>query len=161
MLFRSSAQASLGSIAVLDLDYEDGVLWVLAEDRLVTVSETGAVENPYLFGRSYLKGCNFGGDGYAFILLGRYRAGSATQALVIGPDGSANATLNLWGQVLDFSSAGGYCSLLTGNGLTIYTHQLQPYATLSSTQGARYTALSSDGSALLADAQQAWLYIPN
>ena len=67
----------------------------------------------------------------------------------------------LSGQVLDFDGAGNYCSLLSGSVLTIYTPDFREYAALDSTQGARYTELSSNGSALLADSQQAWLYIPS
>ena len=154
-------QVELGSCAVLDLDYENGVLWVLGEDRLLIVDPKEGGVQTYSFGRSYLKGCDFGGDGFALLLLGRYRAGSADQALTIRPDGTAASSLSLSGQVLSFDSAGGYCSLLTGSELTIYTQDLTPYAALTDTQAARHTALSSDGSALLADAQQAWLYIPN
>lgn len=156
-----SARVSLDGAAVLDLDYENGTLWVLGEDRLMTVSDNGKDIQSYSFGRSYLKGCHFGGDGFALVLLGRYRAGSASQAVIIGPDGVVKATLDLSGQVLDYSSAGNYCALLTGGGLSIYTSDFSPYAALTSTQGARYTALAADGSALLANAQQAWLYIPS
>ena len=69
--------------------------------------------------------------------------------------------MDLSGQVLSFDSAGNYCALLTGSELTIRTRDLTPYAVLADTQGARHTALSHNGSALLADAQQAWLYIPD
>lgn len=55
------AQVSLGSVTVLDLDYEDGLLWVLGEDRVMTLSDDGKSANSYPFGRSYLKGCDFGG----------------------------------------------------------------------------------------------------
>lgn len=155
-----SAQISLGNTTVLDLDYETDTLWVLGEDRLMTVELASQTVQTCSFGRSYLKGCGLGGDGFALLLLGRYRAGSATQALTIDPDGSIRAALDLPSQVLSFDCAGNYCSLLTGSALTIYTPSLTPYAALESTQGARYTALAADGSALLADAQQAWLYIP-
>ena len=71
-------------------------------------------------------------------------------------------TMDLSGQVLDYSAAGNYWALLTGSALTIYTSTGQePYALLESLQGARYVDLSRDGSALLASAQQAWLYLPN
>ena len=155
------AQVELGGCAVLDLDYENGALWVLGEDRLLVVDPKEGGVQTYSFGRSYLKGCDFGGDGFALLLLGRYRAGSADQALTILPDGTAGSSLSLSGQVLSFDSAGGYCSLLTGSELTIYTQDLTAYAALSDTQAARHTALSPNGSALLADAQQAWLYIPD
>lgn len=154
------AQATLGNSTVLDLDYDNGTVWALGESQLMMVSEKDGSIQTYSFGRSYLKGCDLDGDGFALLLLGRYRAGSATQALTIAPDGSVKASMDLSGQVLAFDSAGTYCSLLMGSGLTIYTQDLHPYSSLESTLGARYTALSADGSALLADTQQAWLYIP-
>lgn len=156
-----SAQASLDGATVLDLDYENGRLWVLGEDCLMTVSDDGQNVASYSFGRSYLKGCSLGGDGFALLLLGSYRAGSASQAVTVDESGQVIAQLPLSGQVLDFDSAGNYCALLSGSALAIYTSDFQEYAALDSTQGARYTELSSNGSALLADSQQAWLYIPS
>lgn len=156
-----SAQVDLGNMAVLELDYESQTLWALGEDRLVAISTDDQSVQTYSFANTYLKGYALGGDGYVFLLLGRYRAGAVSQAVTVSSDGSVIASQDLSVQVLDFDSAGNYCSLLTGSGLTIYTKDLQPYSTLSATQGARYTALASDGSAMLADAQQAWLYIPN
>ena len=156
-----SAQASLDGATVLDLDYENGRLWVLGEDCLMTVSDDGQEVASYSFGRSYLKGCSLGGNGFALLLLGSYRAGSASQAVTIDETGQVIAQLTLSGQILDFDSAGSYCSLLSGSALTIYTSNFQEYAVLDSTQGARYTELSSNGSAMLADSQQAWLYIPS
>jgi hypothetical protein len=153
-------EVDLGGMTVLDLDYESGQLWLLGDDQVSIVDDKTGDSHTYSFGRSYLKGCDLGGDGFALVLTGRYRAGSATQALVIGPDGTVQATLDLNGQVLDCSSAGNYCSILTGSRLTIYNQHLESYATLESTQGALYTDLQSDGSALLADSQQAWLFIP-
>lgn len=156
-----SAQASLDGATVLDLDYENGQLWVLGEDCLMVVSDDGQEVTSYSFGRSYLKGCSLGGDGFALLLLGSYRAGSANQAVTINNKGEVIADLTLSGQVLDFDGAGNYCALLSGSALTIYTSDFREYAVLDSTQGARYTALSSNGSAMLADSQQAWLYIPS
>ena len=155
-----SAQVSLGSIAPLDLDYESGRLWVLGEDCLMIVSDDGKESAVYSFGRSYLKGCALGGDGFALLLLGSYRAGSASQAVTVNGEGQALAQISLTGQVLDFDAAGRYCSLLSGSQLSVCTSELADYALLESTQGARYTALSPNGSALLADSQRAWLFIP-
>ena len=155
-----SAQVELGSTVVLDLDYEQDRVWVLGEDRVVSAAPDGSESATYHLGRNYLKGCSLGGDGFALVLTSRYRMGSATQALVIDASGQAAYTLSLSGQVLDLSAAGNYCALLTGGGLTIYTSDLEPYAALEATQGARHVALSPNGSALLANSQQAWLYIP-
>ena len=154
------ATFDLGNMLVLDLDYEDDRIWALGEDSLAIVPTRGKDVVTYDFGRSYLKGCDFGGDGYALLLLGRYRTGSATQVLVIGPDGAEEASLTPNGQILAFDAAGDYCALLSGRRLDIYTRRLTPYSTLDTTQGARYTSLAPDGSALLANDQNAWLYIP-
>lgn len=156
-----SATLSLGSIAVLDLDYERQQLWVLAEDRLLCVAADGSGYQTYSFGRSYLKGCHFGGEGFALVLLSRYQAGNADQALTIGPDCQVVAGADLRAQVLSFSAAGRYLALLTGARLDIYTQDMTLYHTSESTQDARHAALSANGSALLADSQKAWLYIPS
>ena len=157
-----SAQVELGNLVCLDLEYEGDRVWVLGEDALVITDEAGENTHTYDLGRYYLKGCDLGGDGFALLLTGRYRAGSATQALILDSEGQIVQTLDLSGQVLDYSAAGNYWALLTGSELTIYTSTgAEPYAQLSDPQGARYADLASDGSALLADNQQAWLYLPN
>lgn len=154
------ATVSLGDIAVLDLEFETNRIWVVGEDTLLILSADGSTTTTYPFGRYYLKGCSLGGEDFGLLLLGRYRAGAATQALVINPDGSTHATLDLSSQVLSFDAAGRYFSLLTGDGLTIYSTDGAVSSALENTQNARYTALSPNGTALLADQQEAWLFIP-
>lgn len=155
-----SATLSLGSMTVLDLEYEQNQIWLLSDSALVVADAKGQSSAVYSFGRDYLKGCALDGDGFALLLLGRYRAGTASQMVVIGPDGALTATRNLTGQVLSFDAAGRYLALLTGDNLTIYTPDLNPYATLESAQNARYTALTPNGTAILADQQKVWLFRP-
>lgn len=157
-----SAQVELGNIVCLDLDYESGRVWVLGEDALFIAGETGEDTKTYSLGRAYLKGCDLEGTGFALLLTGPYREGSATQALIIDSQGQVVQTQALTSQVLDYSAAGNYWALLTGAALSVHTSaDPEPYALLSDPQGARQVDLSSDGSALLSDAQQAWLYIPS
>lgn len=155
-----SLQVELGGLTVLDLDYEEGLLWVLGEDRLLTVPTDGSETRTYFLTPGYLKGCSLEGDGFALLLTGPYRAGAAAQAVVV--DGSAQAvrSIPLAGQVLDCSAAGEYFSLLSGSRLTIYGQETEPYAVLDDPQGARHVDLAPNGSALLANDQQAWLFIP-
>ena len=155
-----SAQVNLGSINVLDMDYEDGLLWVLCEDRLLTVTPDGETVQTYHISPSYLKGCSLEGDGFALLLTGRYRSGGATQALIIGKDGQVLQSLPLSNQVLDYAADGKYFGLLSGSRLLLYDLNLEVYATLDNSQGARRLDLSPNGSALLANDQKAWLYIP-
>ena len=155
-----SAQVDLGSLMVLDLDYEDGLIWVLGEDRLMMIHTEDMSVQTYSFSPSYLKGCSLGGDGFAFLLTGRYRSGGATQAIVIsGADHSARS-IDLSGQILDFAAGGEYCALLYGSRLVLYDQTLTQYARLDNPQAARKLDLAPNGSALLANDQQAWLYIP-
>ena len=151
----------LGSCVPLDLDYESDTLWVLGEDQLLTVDPDSCQLQSYSFGRFYLKGCDFGGKGFALLLLGRYRAGTASQVVTIGPDAAALGSLSLSSQTLSFDCAGSYCALLSGSRLDLYDPALALTNSLGTTQGARYVSMQDDGSALLADAQQAWLYIPD
>ena len=155
-----SAQVDLGSLAVLDLDFEDGLLWVLGEDRLLTVTPDGQNTQTYNFSPNYLKGCSLGGDGFALLLTGRYRSGSADRALVIGKDTQAVQTIPLTNQILDYAASGGYCALLTGSQLSVYNTSLEFVAGVKNSRAARRVDLNTNGSALLANDQQAWLYIP-
>ena len=152
---------NLKDMVVLDLEYEDGRLWVLGDDQLAIVPDSKRKEPViFPFGRAYLKGCHFGGDGFAMLLTGRYRSGSATDLQIISSDGEVLAHQELEGQVLDFSAAGNYCAVLSGSHLDIYSKRLARYDSLDSTQGARYADLAPDASVLLGNDQRAWLYLP-
>lgn len=156
------AQVDLGSLTVLDVDFDEGVVWLLGEDRLLTVSllPEGQQVQTYYISPNYLKGCSLGGDGFAFLLVGRYRSGGATQALRIDSSAQAVQSIPLNSQVLDYAAAGDTCALLSGSQLSLYNAKLEQFADVGNTQAARKVALSANGSAVLANDQYAWLYIP-
>lgn len=154
------ATVTLPGFTVLDMDFDSAGIWLLGQSSLVVLSADGAQRHEYVFSPGYLKGYALEGDGFAALLLGKYRAGSAREAVTVGADGNLLARQELSAQVLSLSAAGDYVALLTSLGLEIFTSQLQPYAILADTLSARHVALYSDASALLADSQQAWLYIP-
>ncbi len=156
------AQVDLGSLTVLDMDFDEGVVWLLGEDRLLTVSllPEGQQVQTYYISPNYLKGCSLGGDGFAFLLVGRYRSGGATQALRIDSSAQAVQSIPLNSQVLDYAAAGDTYALLSGSQLSLYNAKLEQFADVGNTQAARKVALSANGSAVLANDQYAWLYIP-
>ena len=156
-----SAQVDLGSLTVLDLDFEAGMLWVLCEDRLITVTPDGQQVQTCLISPNYLKGCTLEGDNFALLLTGQYRSGGATQALIIDASAQIIQTIPITGQVLDYAASGNYFALLSGGRLSLYDRvTMDLYATLENTQAARRVDLAPNASALLANDQQAWLYIP-
>lgn len=156
-----SAQLDLGNLVVLDMDYEDGLLWLLCDDRIITVSDDAETVTSYPFGHRYLKGYSLKGEGFALLLLSGYETGNADEAVTLDGSCAQLAQMSLSGQVLDFDCAGSYAALLTGSELTVYDRTLSTRSRLDDTQGARYTALRRDGSAALADQQSCWLYIPD
>ena len=155
------AVVSLGNTMVLELEYENDLVWILGEEQVSAVQDDGTVAGIYTLGRNYLKGCSFGGDGYALLLMGRYQAGSAEQAVIVGEDGTELAVQTLTSDVLAFDAAGRYVALLTGDQLNLYTAEFAPYSSLERTQNARYLSLSDSGAVLLANSLQAWLYLPS
>lgn len=155
-----SAEVTLGNTTVLDLDYESGQLWVLGERALSIISDQNASLTVWPFSQYYLKGAHLGGNGFACLLLGRYRTGDADLAVTIGADGAVLGQLSSPGSILSLSARGRYIALLHGGTLNIYTQDFTAYATLDGTQNAHTVALIEDGSALLADSQTAWLYLP-
>lgn len=154
------ATISLGNAVVLDLKYDSNTIWALSETALHTISLPEGAIATYPFDRYYLKGCSLQGNDFALILLGRYRSGSATQAIVLGADAQLLASQPLQGQVLSYAAAGNYYSLLVGDTLKIYTGEFSLYSSHATSLGAKYTALAPNGTALLASTRQAWLYIP-
>lgn len=156
------AQLELGSLSVLDMDFDEDLIWLVGEDRLLTVSlsSEGETLQTYYISPNYLKGCSLGGDGFALVLTGRYRSGNADQAIIVDSTAQAVQVLPLSNQILDYAAAGSYCALLTGTRLNIYDSTLTPYSSLDNALAARRLDLAPNGSALLANGQQAWLYIP-
>ena len=156
------AQIDLGSMTVLDMDFDGEGIWLVGEDRLhiVALTAEGQEIRTCLFSPNYLKGCSLGGDGFAFLLMGRYRSGSADQAMRVDSAGQITQSIPLTGQVLDYAAAGNTCALLTGSRLSLYNENLEFTAGTENSRAARKVALSPGGSALLANDQQAWVYVP-
>jgi len=155
------ATVRLDGFTVLDMDFDSSGIWLLGESSLIALSPDGASRQEYRFDPAYLKGYALEGDGFAVLLLGKYRAGSARDVVTVGADAQVIARQELNGQVLSLSAAGRYLALLSGRELTIYTRDLTPYSTLENSLNARSAALYTDGNALLSNGQEAWLYIPS
>ena len=154
------ATVELGGLTVLDMDFDSAGLWLVCDTALVILSADGQQRSDYPYDPAYLKGYALGGDGFAALLLGQYRAGSARDVVTVGQDGSVLARRTLKYQILSLSAAGRYVALLSAHDLQVCTGDLEPYSTLTDPRGARYACVCGDGSALLADSQEAWLYIP-
>lgn len=155
------ATCSLGSGVVLDLGECTAGYWALSDSSLSLVDHTGTLAGTYDFSGRYLKEFSLGGDSFAALLLGKYRAGTVSDLVVVDSTGAVSATLSINEQVLSLSASGRYLAVLTADRLDLYTADLTPYATLEGTLGARKVLMREDGTALLIDSNTARLYIPN
>lgn len=156
--FQPNLTCSLGSSVVLETRHTISHIWSMGDNGL-TITDHESNSTSVDWNDMHLKRYSLAGDDFALALLAKYRAGSQGELWVISEDGT-HQSLEIDQQVLSISAAGQYIAVLTGNQLTIYTKDLQPYATLDSTQGARKVLLLEDGSAILISADSASFYVP-
>ena len=154
------AVCSLGNNTILALNWSREPLRALGENALAFVSSDGTLAGSYSYGRRVLKGFSLDGDACT-LLLGKYRAGSSADLAVVDSAGKELATLPMAQQVLSLSAAGKYLSVLTADGLTIYSGALEPYHIADGLQGARRVLQREDGSVTLITSETARLYLPN
>lgn len=156
--------ASLDGSVILDLREQSGALWTLGDTGVFAVSlaekNLGERKGAYSYPDQYLKEFSLEGDGYAALLLGKYRAGTQAQLVVTDESGEVTGTLDIGEQVLSLSAAGRYIAVLTADRLDIYTSDLRLYDSLSGTQNAQKVLMRADGTAMLIGAKTARLYIP-
>ena len=153
-----------------DYDVTDGLVAAVTSwgNRLVTVSDTcltfagvdGEVEDTYSYQGDYLRGYDLNGDGFAALLLNRYRSGSVGRLVTVGEDGEEIASLDVNREVLSISAAGRYLAVLYTDSLVIYNSDLQEYAVLEGTDYASDVLMRTDGSALLLSMEYASLFLP-
>lgn len=151
---------SLDNNAALSLRWDEEGIWALGESALCLVDAGGTLAGSYPYDGTHLKAFSLEGEGFAALLLGKYRAGSDARLVLVSPLGEVQGQLDLSEQVLSLSSAGRYTAVLTAGRLDIYDQNLELYATLSGTQGARQVVQRPDGSALLLGVGLAQLYVP-
>ena len=156
--FTPDTTLSLGSTVVLDSRHTSDQVWMVGDRGLTIANHQGEAVTAD-WSDLYLKRYTLDGDGFAAALLGRYRAGSQAQLWVVDSQGQTR-TMDVSQQVLSLSAAGRYIAVLTGDRLDIYTADLELYASLDGTQGARSALVLEDGSAILLSADTASFYIP-
>lgn len=150
----------LGNCVGLDLCWKNDGVWVLGDSSCALAKADGTLLGRYDYAGRYLKGFSLGGDGYAVLLLGKYRAGSAAELVVVDGTGTETARLSLSDQVFSLSAAGRYIAVLSAGRLDLYQPDLTLYRTLETTQGARRVIQRADGSTMLMNADTAHLYVP-
>ncbi|HCO63139.1 MAG TPA: hypothetical protein DIT49_07215 [Clostridiales bacterium] len=156
--FTPDTTCPLDNGVVLESKHTASRLWLLGDQGLTIADHQG---NPTTvsWNGMHLKRYALSGRDFATVLLGKYRAGSQAQLWTIDSQGERH-TLEINQQVLSLAAAGRYVAVLTGDRLDIYTSDLELYASLEGTRGARTVLLTEDGSAVLLSEETASFYVP-
>lgn len=148
---------SLGNNVILELD-NTSAIWCVG-DYGVSVWDGKDVGSWSCQG-NYLKNYAISDD-FTAMLIGKYQTGSQAELYTIDAQGTPSVGRVINKQVLSLSAAGRYVAVLTADHLDIYTQDLEIYATLEGTNGARKVLMRNDGTALLIGNETARLYVPN
>lgn len=132
----------------------------VTEQGLYMLDINGAVKTSYSYGGQFLRRCVMGDGGWATLLLSRYKSGGYASLITVDDEGNELGGCDVDGEVLDISSAGRYVAVLFSDRLIIYDKYLTEVATLPDVSEARAVLMRSDGSAVLAGASSASLYLP-
>ena len=138
----------------------DGTLVTVADTCLTMASPAGEVEAVYPYNGAYLQEFDLHGDGFAALLLNRYKSGSVGRLVTVSPAGEEIASLDVNREILSLSAAGGYFFFNDTATTEIYTEELEVYASTEGTDYARDVLMRPDGSALLLAAESAHLFLP-
>lgn len=154
------ATCDLAGVAVYDLGLIGKRYCAVAEDSLHFIDQKGRAAASYSYDGGVLRRCSLGGDGYAAVLLGRYKVGSQLRLVTVNGDGKELGSLDLDGDVLSMSASGRYVAVLFADRLVIYNKNLKEYATLQGVSSAGDVLMRSDGSAVLAGSAAASVFLP-
>lgn len=165
VFYRINSEAALTTSAltgslIYDLFPMGDRFCAVMEEQLCFLDTSGEVQAAYSCGGDYLRRVVCGGDGYAALLLGRYRNGTQHRLVTVTPDGQTLAALDVDGEVLSMSAAGRYIAVLFSDHMVIYDKNLAECARLDAVSEARQVLMRADGSAVLAGSTAASLYLP-
>lgn len=157
---KEAGRCTLRGSVVYDLTAAGSGFCAVTEEQLCFLSGDGVMTTAYDYGGDYLRRVSVSDDGYAAVLLGRYRTGTQHRIATVNGEGKELAALEIDAEVASLSAAGRYVAVLTGEELVIYDKQLNPCAQLQEVSQAREVLMRSDGSAVLAGSMAASLYLP-
>lgn len=155
-----AAQLPVCKGIVYDLQHFSGGFCAVGEEGVYWLDKNGVQRAAYTYNGLFLRRCQLSEGGFAALLLSRYRTGSQTQLITVDGEGNELGGVTLEREVLDVSVAGRYVAVLCTDRLVIYDKFLTEVASLPSVSQTRAIFMREDGSAVLAAAGSASLYLP-
>ena len=164
-VYRTDSDKAVSSGAVCpgivyDLHPFDGGFCAVAEEGLYWTDKNGKALCAYPYNGLFLRRCEVSDGQFAALLLSRYRTGSETELITVDGEGNELGGVHLQREVLDLSASGRYVAVLCTDRLIIYDKFLTELASLPFVSQTRVVFMRADGSAVLAGADSASLYLP-
>ncbi len=143
-----------------DLEYlSDGRLMLISADRASFLKDDGKLLGELTFDGEYLKGYA-AGDGYAILLLGRYKAGSTGRILLVDTAGNLLTGMDTAAETQGVSASGKYLAVRYTDETILYDTDLNVLGSLQDTAGIQAAVMRSDGSAVIISGGKAAIFEP-
>lgn len=155
-----AAECKMTNNVIYQLGSVGNTFCAVGDESLFFVEGNGTLRGTYHYGDRYLRRCSLTGNGYAALLLGNYKTGAQTRLLIIDPNGDEQAVVELDSEVLSLSAAGRYIAALYSDSMTIFDKTLTEQTSLTESSEGRAVLMREDGSAVIAGAVRASLYLP-
>lgn len=152
-----AAEVDLGEAVVLWVDWIGETCALVCRDQVLFYSQDGELQGTYLLETRSAMLVDTG-DGYLALCLNEGRGQDTL--LTLRTDGTVLGELALGREAEKLSAAGDYVVLLTSQGMSLYTKNLQTYRELADPGGLRDCHVRKDGSVLLITGQSTALYLP-
>ncbi|MGM9619766.1 MAG: DUF5711 family protein [Oscillospiraceae bacterium] len=134
-------------------------LALAADTKLGFIDTKGTLTGSYDYSALFLRGCDFGGDGFATLLLSRYKSGTLGAVMTVSPKGEVLSAREMDEEVLDISAAGKYVAVLFSDRIAIYTDEMELYEERPADHLKRIF-LQEDGTVLAVSDTSASLIVP-
>lgn len=155
-----AAAAIVSEEPAVELRWDAGGIWLQEMNGVRALDGTCAQTGSWLDGNLYLRGYSLAGSGFAVEYVSQYQAGSVGQVLVMDQTGQITGSLDVSEEILSLSAAGRYIALLTPSGLTVYTSDLEEYASMENNGSVTRAMAREDGTVLLLTGETASVFVP-
>ena len=135
---------------VMDMTWlEDNRLFLLSQTDCTVIDRSGTEKGSYDFGGLYLTDYSFGGDGFAVLMLGKYRTGGTGTLTVVGADCKLGGQAEIDSELLSLACNGKTVAALCQNGLRLYTQSLSAAGNDTGVAGVKSVLVRDKGDVLL------------
>lgn len=142
----------------IEIDFmSDSCICALSEHSIRFFPFNLSDSDLYDFPDEYLRNFSFEGDGFAALLLGKYRTGNETRLVTVDSSGREIASVELECEVLSMTTAGKYTAVaFADDSVVVYNDKLVPVLERTGLIGLRSAYVRSGGDAVVVTAAEAY-----